>query len=861
MTTLDEIAGQLPIAELLPPLLRSLRTTRNFAVQAEPGAGKTTVIPPALLHSGLGGEAEIWVAQPRRLAARMAARRVATSLAEPVGRQCGYQVRFETKAGPDTRIRFVTEGILARRLRHDPALKGVSTVVLDEFHERHLDADISLALLRRLQRNSRPDLRIGVMSATLELDAVATYLDCPPLRCPGRTFPVRIDHLDKVSDRTLGVQVSRAVRTLAEDGLQGSILVFLPGAREIRECLSTCESAASHLGLELVALHGDLPAAEQDRVVEPGSRPKLILSTNVAETSVTIEGVTAVIDSGLARQANHNPWTGVPTLSLAKISQASAVQRAGRAGRTAPGRCLRLYTRADFERRPAFDAPELARLDLTEAMLDLRAAGVTDFTEPTEFRWFEDPPVAAVDAAQTLLARLQAIGAHGEATAIGRAMLNLGVHPRLARLVVEAGERGIPGLGTTVAALLSERPIRRRSLGARRDRADHRVAMADVLLDVEDLKAWKMGGAGEARRRDLDVGACQMVDRVRSALWRQLGSVPERSLPAEQAEEALCVALLTAFPDRIGRVRDDGREVVFAEGGSAELDETTAVHGARFLVVLDVEERTGGTRGPRTRVRSAAAVELDTLLEHRLDDVEEAVEVVFDPKAERVTAHEELRLGAIVLETRRCTPPSQQAAAVLAEAALARGAEAFVDPPQALIDLQARSAFGHQHAPEIPVIDQARIEAALGELCEGARTFAELRRADLLGTLLARLPGPARAALERFAPTHVSLPGGRRLPVHYELDRSPWVQSRLQDFFGSSRGPTVADGRVPLVLHLLAPNQRAVQVSTDLAGFWERHYPDLRKQLMRRYPKHDWPEDPRTARPPAPRRTRRRSSK
>jgi len=845
----------LPIESIRVPLLEGLAHTRHFVLQAEPGAGKTTRVPVMLHESGITHGGEVLVAQPRRIAARMAALRVASTLGEPVGETCGYQVRFDSKVSKNTRIRFVTEGLLLRRLRDDPTLRGVSTVILDEFHERHIHTDVALALLRRLSE-SRTDVRIGVMSATLAPEPIARYLGCQPLHCEGRTFPVDVTHATKASDRPLPGQVSVALRQLADDGLAGSVLVFLPGAREIRGCAKALAGQAQHLGLELVQLHGDLPAREQDRAVSAGDRPKLILSTNVAETSVTIDHVVAVIDSGLARKPSHNPWTGIPTLTLAKISKASAEQRAGRAGRVQAGRCLRLYSKHDFDRRPAFDAPELCRLDLAAAMLDLRAAGLAG---PGDLQWFEAPPEAALDAAETLLKRLGAVRADGGLTKVGTSMLRHPVHPRLARVLEESRTQGVEVLGTTAVALLSERAIHRRDA-----RRDIRTAHSDVIVETEDLRAFERDGASAAHRLGLDIGACKMVQRVQTQLRKSMRVRGNSARPTPAEEDALGLALLAGFPDRIGRLREGaggGLEIVFAEGGSAALSEYSAVRDTELAVALAIEERKGPRGQPTVLVRSAAGVELDGLLELFVDDLEEHRVVTFDATRERVTAVEEVRLGALVVDTTALRDLPPEAAEVLFEAARSKGLEAFIDDRDAAKALEARTRFAHRHDPRVPILDDERMLDVLRSACEGCNSFAQLRKARVLGRALDILPPDARAALERLAPSHVAIPGGRRLRVHYELDRDPWAESRLQDFFGSAHGPTVGDGRTPLVLHLLAPNMRAVQVTTDLGGFWERHYPDQRKVLSRRYPRHDWPERPLEAKPPAPRPRRPRRKK
>lgn len=828
---------RLPIDAHLEAIVSALTRGGVAVVEAPPGAGKTTRIPPALLAAGLADDGEILVVQPRRIAARMAARRVAQELGEAPGERCGYQVRFETVAGPGTRIRFVTDGILMRRFRDDPDLRGVAAVVLDEFHERRIAMDTGLALAQRLRQTSRPDLGVLVMSATLDGQRVADFLDAPRIRTEGRTFPVEIQYRPPKRDAPLSRQVSDALRETFARDLEGHVLVFLPGAREIRAVEEACAGLARGAGLDLVTLHGDLPPAQQDRAIA-GENRRVILSTNVAETSVTIDGVTTVIDSGLARIAGHDPWSGVPTLSVERISQASAIQRAGRAGRTRPGTCMRLYSEPDFNRRREHDAPEISRSDLAEVCLDLALVGVR---EPSAFPWFEAPPGPALEASLTLLHRLGAVD-EGGITPTGRAMAKLPAHPRLARLMLEAKTRGVAATATTVAALLGERPLRRRR--GPPQGPTHR-ANADVLVEADLVET--PGG------EDLDRGVLKRVRQVRQQLGRALG--PEARLDrSDDVDEAMGLALLAAFPDRLGRVRKDrdGDRVVHLPGiGAVELARQSAVLDASLVVAVALEERREGT-SRRPLVRSASLVEPEWLLELFPDDLEEEIAVHFDSDKQRVESRQQTRLWGVVIEEQRLDHVPPQAAAALRDAALRVGAAVFIKDPEALGTLQGRVAFARSQGYEMPPLDGETIATVLGDLCEGKRSFAELRKADLLSHVRASL-GEHMAALDRMAPSHVSTAGGRRLPVHYPLDGPPWVSSRLQDFFGSTEGPTVANGRVPVVLHLLAPNQRAVQVSTDLAGFWTHHYPGLRKTLMRRYPKHDWPEDPRSAKPPAPR--------
>jgi ATP-dependent helicase HrpB len=857
----------LPIDPVLPSICDALRRASSLVLEAPPGAGKTTRVPRALLDQGFAASGEILVLEPRRLAARMAARRVADELGEEVGGTVGYQMRFEDVSSPRTRVRFVTEGTLTRRLLRDRELRGVSAVLLDEFHERHLDGDVALALLRRLQLGPRPDLRLAVMSATLDAAPVAAFLgDAPRVRAEGRLFDVAVEHLPQSDDRPLESQVASAVRRLLDEGLDGDVLVFLPGSLEIRRAAEACAPLAKKADLLVLPLHGSLPAAEQDRAVRPADRRKVILSTNVAETSVTIDGVAAVIDSGLARVATHAPWSGLPALRVAKISRASAAQRAGRAGRTRPGRCLRLYTKGDLAARPEHEAPEVARADLAGTALELVAAGVSDLAG---FAWFEAPPAAAREAAELLLLRLGAIQRRGDApvlSATGQRILRFPVHPRLGRMLVEAERRGVAADGCTLAALVGEREIGTASRAPRDAR--HPSDLLAALHQFEEVE-----GAGFSPERvrwmGIDPARAAAVERVKKQLLRL---VDRRAAAAPGSPEAweteVMITILAGYPDRVGRLRRpanatgrSAREVVFATGGTAVLAESSGVADVDLVVAIDAEERTDGPGAPgrapgrpRTVVRMASAVEADWLLELFTDAIRDTTEAVWNEAAERVEVVRRMSYEGLVLEEKRAQKGDPtEIARVLAEAVKKKGWRAFVKGDE-LDRWLARVAFVGAHCPEVglPVLDEAGIVAALAELCEGSASFADLRGQDLAAGLRARL-GPAQArALEELAPEALTLPGGRRLKIGYEGEQ-PWAGSRLQDFFGMAAGPTVVRGRAAVVLHLLAPNQRAVQVTTDLAGFWVKHYPGIARELRRKYPKHSWPDDPLTARPPEPR--------
>jgi len=776
------VAAPLPIDALLPELCATLKHASNLLLVAEPAAGKTTRVPRALLDVMAS---HVLVLEPRRLAARLAARRVASEMGEEPGATVGYQVRFERVAGPTTWLHFLTEGVLTRRMLSDPDLKGVDAVVLDEFHERHLESDLALALLQRLQER-RPELRLVVMSATLDAEPVAHFLgDCTILRSKGRAFPLTIEHLP-YSPAPLEEQVRSAVERLVSEGESGNILVFLPGAAEIRRAQRACEAIARRTDRLLLPLFGDLAPAEQDLVLAPSRQRKIILSTNVAESSVTIDGVTAVIDSGLARQASWSPWTGLPTLTVGRISQASATQRAGRAGRTAAGRVLRLYPQMDFQQRPEHETPEILRSDLAQFCLLLRAMGIDD---PRAMAWLDEPPEAALAQANLLLDR---IGARGECA---KKIMRLPVHPRLARMIEEATARGVGLAACTTAALLEA--------GARRTHCDLLAAL-DEPLD-------------ERTRHQL------------RALLRMAKPDTKRS----HDDDALLQSVLAGFPDRVAR-RRGGNQVTLANGVSAEL--TGATPPWPFLIALDVEDR---TEKAMPLVRLAARLEPEWLIDAFPEHVREENSIEWNKQTERVEAISRLLYDELVLEESQAAPDAEAAAKMLAERALDVGLERFFDMDQ-LYAWQARLVFAGSDTPEF--------SAFFTEFCTGMKSFAELRSAgkNFFLWLEQRLNTPE---LRRMAPEAITLASGHKTKVHYERDKQPWIAAYLQEFFGTTATPTVGRGRTPLVVHLLAPNRRPVQTTTDLAGFWERLYPQVRRELMRRYPRHSWPEDPLTAPP------------
>jgi ATP-dependent helicase HrpB len=768
----------LPIDAILPGIAASLQQAPNLVIEAPPGAGKTTRVPPALLDSVAG---EVVVLEPRRIAARMAARRVAQEMGEKVGATVGYQVRFETFAGTRTRLRFVTEGVLTRRLTSDQELKGVGAVVLDEFHERHLDGDLALALLKRLQRR-RPDLRIVVMSATLETDLIARYLGgCPVIRSEGRLFDLSISHL-AYSPQSLEVQVRNALEILLNEGIAGDILAFLPGAAEIRRTMKACEEVSRRAGLLALPLHGSLTPEEQDRAVAPAPQRKLILCTNVAESSITIDGVTAVIDSGLARLASWSPWTGFQRLRVGRISKASAKQRAGRAGRTGPGQVVRTYTVEDYQRRPDQDTPEILRSDLSQLCLALRAMRID---AGREIEWLDAPPDGSLARAESLLDRL---GATGDAA---RQLARFPIPPRLSRILSSAIEQGIAEEGVAAAAVLG----------------------ADLDWGTNELL-----GAMDRRH---DPRLQQHISQL-----RRLVRPSERKL---HGEEALLRSVLAGFPDRVARLRADN-QVLLSNGGSAEVRGEPPNYS--FMVAVDAEDR---AENPVPLVRMVARIEPEWLLDLFPDRIREEARLTWNRSAERVEATSVLLYDELVIqESRDLNPDIDAAAELLARNAMDAGMERFVDRDQ-LDSFLARVEFAGLQEPDL--------RQTVQELCRGALSFADLRSAAKnLITILEQQAGARK--LQELAPTSVRLQSGRQTGIHYGEGRPPWIASRLQDFFGMHETPRIGRDRTPLVIHLLAPNHRPVQTTTDLAGFWQRLYPQIRRELMRRYPRHSWPETP-----------------
>ena len=829
---MPEIAP-LPIDDVLPELLAALGRSGNAVLEAPPGAGKTTRVPPALLAAGLLGGGRVIVLEPRRIAARAAARRIAAEQGWRVGEEVGYQVRFDRRFCERTRILIVTEGILVQRLQSDPFLDGVAAVVFDEFHERTLQSDLSLALVRRVQREARPDLRMIAMSATLDPGPLAEFLGgAPVVRSAGRLFPVEISHLARPDERPLALQVAAAVRR-ALAGSAGDVLVFLPGGREIRAAGEALGPLARELDLAVMPLYGDLSAEEQDAVLAPAARRKVVLSTNLAETSLTIPGVTAVVDSGLARELRFDPATGLDRLELQRVSRASAEQRAGRSGRERPGVCLRLWTASEHRALRPFTRPEVERVDLAWAALQLLAWGERD---PAAFPWFEPPDPAGLAVA---LAELAALGARDRdgVTALGRRLAALPLQPRLGRLVVEGVSRGVGEEAALLAAFLGERdPGGRRRRGGRASRSD--------LLDrLDELEATRLPSHLERARR-------QILDLVAAH------GPKAPTAPRSEREEALLRSIAAAWLDRLARRREPGsRRAVLLGGRGVRLAEESAVGGEELYVCVDLDAGRPGERA-EALVRLGSAVERGWL---PAEQVTVVTETEFEPGRERVVALRRERFGDLLLAESEVPPDSGEAARLLAAAAAAAPERALALDADEVSSFLARLAFLRDVRPELDLPEgMALARQAIPLLADGRRSFAELRRAPLLDSLRGSLSHAQLQALEREAPERLAVPSGNRIRLEYTPGRPPVLAARIQELFGLAETPRVAGGRVAVLLHLLAPSGRPQQVTQDLRSFWRTTYPIVRKELAGRYPKHAWPEDPLAA--PAERRPRRRPS-
>jgi ATP-dependent helicase HrpB len=848
----------LPIDEHLPRIVAALRASPAVVIVAEPGAGKTTRVPPAIVRAGLLAAAHpnLVMLQPRRVATRAAAERIADENAWRVGEQVGYHVRFEKKLGPATRLRVLTEGILARQLLDDPELAGVGCVVLDEFHERSIHSDLAIALLREVQQSLRDDLKIVVMSATLDAEPVAAFLGGVPIvRVPGRVFPVQIRHAPAAGLHVVDHVADVARQVLREPapsgGVRDDVLVFLPGAGEIERVQQQLQDEPD---VDVLPLHGTLPFEQQARVLRPSSRRKLILATNIAETSLTIDGVTTVIDAGLARVPRFDPDRSLDRLELVRISAASATQRAGRAGRTAPGRCVRLWTCMEDAELEPFELPEILRIDLCPTLLTLHAWGASD---PRRFEFFQRPSESALDAAEDLLQLLGAIDG-GRLTSLGRQLEALPLHPRLGRLMLEASRLGLRRQGATIAALLSEKdilPPQRREWNA--IGSSHASGDSDVLVRLDKLEHAERSRFSSRLWDDgIDPQAARQAARVRDELLarRDVGGGSARTpTTADAIDDALLTLPLLAYPDRVCRRRGEGSgRATMVGGGGVKLADESVVKRGELFVALDARHD-ARSRAAEAMVRVASRVEADWLASLFPHAVRRGRVVRYDAASDRVIASAQLRYRDLVLRDDPTGDATRdECGRALAEALASRAVELFERDEDAS-RLLARIELVRRHMPELsmPAFDEAMLRDALAEACLGRRSLAELQRGGLANAIRARLVYPHDRQLDEHAPEAVTVPTGNRIRLQYARGAAAVLAVRLQELFGQLDTPTLAGGRARVLLHLLGPNYRAVQVTDDLRSFWANTYPQVRKDLRARYPKHAWPENPLAAAPVA----------
>jgi ATP-dependent helicase HrpB len=846
----------LPIDEALPELRRALREHSSAVLTAPPGAGKSTVVPLVLLQEPWAAGKRILMLEPRRLAARAVAQRMAQTLEEAVGRTVGYRMRLDTKVSRDTRIEVVTEGVLTRMLQTDPALEGVAAVIFDEYHERSLQADLGLALVLDARESVAPDLKILIMSATLEGAAVSRLLGgAPVVTSQGRSFPVETRYAGKgapllpegflghshsrarISEAAEAV-VARIIRRALEEE-QGDMLVFLPGAREIHRVRTVLEgsSAAASGGatrLRVLPLYGELSSEEQDEALTtggPGTR-RVVLATNIAETSLTIPGVRVVVDSGLVRRLRFDPATGMSRLETERVSRASADQRQGRAGRLERGVCYRAWSESAQRSLAPYSPPEIVEADLTPLALELAGWGVRD---AAALKWLDPPPEALLASARDLLERLGALNASGRITPHGREMTRLGVHPRLAHMLLRAREIGCLPLAADLAALLSERDLLRGMAG--RD--------SDIRGRLEALR-------GESDSGGIDRPALQRARRESRDLLRQLGAMSGSKPPAPSGDASVGGLLALAYPDRIGRQRTGGEgRYTLTNGRGAHFAQPQSLSRQELIVAVDLDDR---ERDARIRLAAPLSrADIDQLMASRL---ERASSVEWDAREEAVLARRVLRLDGLVLEESALPEvPREEALIAMLEGIRELGIESLPWTRDAR-ELQARIAFVrrlddvHETWPDLsdPAL-AASTEEWLAPWLDGVTRREHLARIPLLEVLLARLSWQQRGELERLAPSHLDVPSGSRVRIDYLDESAPAVAVRLQEVFGLDSSPRIGGGRVPITFKLLSPAQRPVQVTRDLASFWRGAYADVRKDLRGRYPKHYWPENPLEAEP------------
>jgi len=861
----------LPIDGLIEEITQSLHSHSTVIIDAFAGSGKTTRIPPALLAHFSG---KILVLEPRRIAARLAAEWVAAERGEKCGNTVGYQVRYEDVSSTSTRLKYITEGLLLRFMCSNTELEGVDCVILDEFHERHLHTDVAFALLRHLQMTSRPDLRLIIMSATMNTALLSRHVEgAQSFSMEGRLHPLTIEYMSSIADRPLRNQISQAVKEMFLDlRCQGNLLVFLPGFAEIKASLEALNDFAEKHNALLLELRSETPADEQRKVFSPSEKRKIILATNVAETSVTINGVTGVIDSGLARIAGFAHWSGLPTLDVRPVSQASCAQRAGRAGRVAPGIVKRLYTEHDYLRRPQFERPEITRSDLSQTVLEtaliLGAAGGKTISL-LELPWLEKPPLRMIDSAFELMKMLGAFDEKGEVTSLGRRMSTYPLHPRLARMVEEGRNLGCESQALLAAALIAEGMLIRKGVSQSGKGESDIGLQCELFCEIE-------GGTHSLERYAsiVERGTFKRIERAVQSLCRGRGMNWRAGL-TPPGDDDLAALVLSGFPDRVAQQRAADKrhssavpraakaELNFCLGGGGTLSRTSAVTDSRFLVAVLADEKTADSDAATAiSVYAAQGVSPELLALSGGSLVREESLCFFDETSGRVKRVERLLYGRLMLEECSRTPDEKTCEELLTEALRSSWPGPFKSTHE-LRQYSSRVRLIKETGVEcaFPDLEGEEFEALLRHICRGKRSFDEIASQSLDGYIESMQSPEARHALAALTPQRIHIGCNRKALVHYEEGKKPWVASRLQDFFGVTETPRIGGGKVPLVVHLCGPGGQVVQVTSDLESFWRNAYPSVRKELSRRYPKHYWPDNPAVAEPRLPGRGNRRQGK
>ncbi|MEI7024246.1 ATP-dependent helicase HrpB [Paenibacillus sp. y28] len=860
--------NRLPIDEVLPALREALRRSANAVLTAEPGAGKTTRVPLALLDEPWLKGRRIVMLEPRRLAARAAARFMAASLGEQVGETIGYRVKMDTMVGPRTRIEVVTEGVLTRMLQQDPALESVGLVIFDEFHERSLNADLGLALCLESQAVLRDDLRLLVMSATLEAGPVAELLqEAPVLSSKGRAFPVETRYTGRGRNERLEAAVVRTIAEAMNEEPEGDLLVFLPGTGEIRRVEALLGGLRLGAGVHIAPLHSGLPQELQDRAIAPAKagQRKIVLATSIAETSLTVEGVRVVVDSGLMRIPRFSPRTGMTRLETVPAAIASADQRRGRAGRLGPGVCYRIWDEAYNAQLPRQRAPEIMEADLAPLVLELAAWGTAD---PANLRWLDQPPAAAFNQARQLLCRLGALDEAGRITGHGRAMARLGTQPRLAHMLLRAAALGHGRLACQLAALLGDRNILRSVQGG------GSFTDVDVRLRVEALQAARLSAGSVVRIQgaEADMNVCRRLLAEADSLYRELEAAAEGqdaqrktskaqfgSLPPEEPAAAVTgkdqnidsvgLLLALAYPDRIAQRRGNGG-FLLQNGRGAVIPQLQPLSGSPYLVAAELDDQ-----GPDSRIFLAAPITPEELKRHADHLIQLDTIVTWDAAVQAVRARKQLRLGALLLEDKPQqlseVDPDEVCRALLS--GIAAEGIGLLPWTRGSRQLQERLQFLSKHDSGWPDVSDEALLSTMDQWLRpqilGLKNRQDLQRLQMNQLLEDRLNWEQRRQLDELAPTAIRVPSGSRIAVDYSDPSGPVLAVRLQELFGMSETPRIAGGRVPITLHLLSPAQRPVQVTRDLANFWRSTYFEVKKDLKGRYPKHYWPEDPLIAEP------------